>query len=384
MRFEFATAGRIVFGDGTLKEAAPLAAKMGRRALVVTGRDSARALSLLDRLESYKLNPFPFSVSGEPTIPGILEGVHQAREKECDLVIGFGGGSVIDTGKAIAALLTNPGDIFEYVEVIGKAKPLTASPAPCIAIPTTAGTGAEVTRNAVLLSPRHKLKLSMRSELMLPRVALVDPLLTHSLPPDLTASTGLDALTQLIEPFLSCRANPLTDCLCREGILRAARSLKKAYEDGTNASAREDMAIASLFSGLALANAGLGAVHGLAGPLGGMFPAPHGVICARLLPYVMEANHLVLKARDPGSSSLSRFDELAKILTGLPLATAADAVSWIKRLCSLFMVPALSTFGVKEAGIPDIVEKALNSSRMKANPIQLTREELESILHEAL
>jgi len=384
MRFEFATAGRIIFGDGTLKEAAPLAAKMGRRALVVAERDSARALSLLDQMESHKLNPFLFSVSGEPTIHMIQEGLFKAREHECDMVVGFGGGSVIDTGKAIAALLTNPGDIFEYLEVIGKAKPLSALPAPYIAIPTTAGTGAEVTRNAVLLSPEHKLKVSMRSELMLPRVTIVDPVLTHSLPPDLTASTGLDALTQLIEPFLSCRANPLTDGICREGIHRAARSLKKAYEDGTDASAREDMAIASLFGGLALANAGLGAVHGFAGPLGGMFPAPHGVICARLLPFVMEANHIALKARDPGSPILARFDELAKILTGLSLATAPDAVSWIKNLCSLFMVPPLSTFGVKESGIPDIVEKAQNSSSMKANPIQLTREELEVVLYQSL
>jgi len=384
MRFEFASAGRIIFGDGTLNEAAPLAAIMGSRAFVVTGRNTTRVLSLLDQMESQKIKTTSFSVSREPTTDMVLEGAAKARETGCDLVIGFGGGSVIDTGKAVAALLANPGDILDYLEVIGKARPLAASPAPYIAIPTTSGTGAEVTRNAVLLSPGHKLKVSMRSALMLPRAAVVDPVLTCSLPPDVTASTGLDALTQLIEPFLSNKANPLTDGICREGILRAARSLKRAYEDGYDISARRDMAIASLFGGLALANAGLGAVHGFAGPLGGMFPAPHGAICARLLPYVMEANHLALKARDPESPSLARFDDLAKILIGFASATAQDGVSWIKDLCSFLRVPPLSRFGVKQEHIPDIVEKSENSSSMKSNPITLNREELEGILYYAL
>ena len=230
----------------------------------------------------------------------------------CDLIIGLGGGSAIDTGKAIAALLTNAGDPLDYLEVIGRGQALTDAPAPFIAIPTTAGTGAEVTRNAVLASPEHRVKVSLRSPLMLPRVALVDPELTYGLPPAITASTGLDALTQLIEPFVSIRANPLTDAICRDGMRRAARSLRRAYEEGTMLPPARTWP-ASLFGGLALANAGLGAVHGFAGPLGGLFPAPHGVICARLLPLIVEANVRALQERKPNTSVLQRYAEVARL-----------------------------------------------------------------------
>ena len=203
----------------------------------------------------------------------------------------------------MAALLTNEGDLSDYLEVVGKGRPLQNPAAPCIAVPTTAGTGAEVTYNAVLGVPDQHVKVSMRSPLMLPRWAIVDPLLTHSMPPELTASTGLDALTQLIEAFVSNKANPLTDGVCREGLQRAGRSLRRAFEDGSDAEAREDMSLASLFSGMALANAKLGAVHGFAGPLGGMTDAPHGVICGKLLPYVMQANVRALQDRAAGFTS---------------------------------------------------------------------------------
>ena len=208
------------------------------------------------------------------------------------------------------------GELLDYVEIIGRGQALTKPSAPFIAIPTTAGTGSEVTRNAVLASPEHRVKVSLRSPLMLARVALVDPELTYDLPPALTASTGLDALTQLIEPFVCLRANPMTDGLCVEGMRRAARSLRVAFTDGQNKSAREDMAVASLFGGLALANAGLGAVHGFAGPIGGMFPAPHGAVCAALLPHVMTANIRALRQRAPGSEALRRYDKVARLLTG--------------------------------------------------------------------
>ena len=232
------------------------------------------------------------------------------------MVIGLGGGSAIDTGKAIAALLTNPGDPLDYLEVIGRGQALQQTPLPYIAIPTTAGTGSEVTRNAVLASHEHHVKVSLRSPLMLPRVAIVDPELTYSLPPAITASTGLDALTQLIEPYTCNSPNPMIDAICREGMQRAARSLKRAYQNGSDAAAREDMSIAALFGGMALANAKLGAVHGFAGPLGGLFPAPHGMICARLLPFVVEANVRALQMREPDSPVLKRYDEVAQLLTG--------------------------------------------------------------------
>jgi alcohol dehydrogenase class IV len=300
------------------------------------------------------------------------------------MVIAIGGGSAIDAGKAIAALLTNGGSPSDYLEVVGRGQKLTRPSAPFLAIPTTAGTGAEVTRNAVLGVPESGVKVSLRSPLMLPRLALVDPELTHGLPPDMTASTGLDALTQLIEPYVSCRHNPMTDSICREGMSRAARSLRKVCVNGDDATAREDMAIASLFGGLALANAGLGAVHGFAGPFGGMFPAPHGAVCASLLPHVMAVNLDALKQRDPGSETLKRYDEVGEILTGNPRASAQDGVSWVQELCSDLSVSPLSTYGFGETTITDMVEKASAASSMKGNPIELTADEMRKILEQAM
>jgi len=221
MRFEFATATRIIFGPGALQNVAPLAADFGRRAFVVTGRTGERAGPLLEQLTQQQMTPVTFNVAAEPTTTLALAGVQQARAAGCDMVIGLGGGSVLDAGKAIAALLTNTGDLFDYLEVIGRGQPLARPPAPYIAIPTTAGTGTEVTRNAVLASTEHQVKVSLRSPLMLPRLAVVDPELTYSMPPAITASTGLDALTQVMEPYVSNQANPLTDALCREGMQRA-------------------------------------------------------------------------------------------------------------------------------------------------------------------
>jgi len=384
MRFEFATATRIIFGRGTLREAGPIAAEMGSRALLVTGRSTERAAPLLDALTAQGIEAVTFTVSGEPTTEVARQGTERARAADCDLVIGFGGGSVLDSGKAIAALLTNGGVPLDYLEVIGQGKPLTQPAAPYIAIPTTAGTGAEVTRNAVLLSPEHRVKVSLRSPLMLPRLALVDPELTYSLPPGVTASTGLDALTQVMEPYVSLKANPLTDALCREGMRRAARSLRRAYEYGDDPAAREDMALTSLFGGLALANAKLGAVHGFAGPLGGMFPGPHGAICARLLPHAVAVNVRALQERSPASPALRRYDEVAQILTGDDEATASDGVAWVGELCQALQVPPLSSYGLAREDFPALIQKASVSSSMGGNPIKLTPEELAEILTRAL
>jgi alcohol dehydrogenase class IV len=321
---------------------------------------------------------------GEPTTDLVSQGTQRAREAGCDLVVGIGGGSAIDAGKAIAALLTNGGEPLDYLEVIGRGQPLAKPPAPYIAIPTTAGTGAEVTKNAVLTSPEHQVKVSLRSNLTLPRLAIVDPELTYTVPPDITASTGLDALTQVIEPFVSHMASPLTDAICREGIRRGARSLRRAFENGGDAVAREDMAITSLFGGLALANSKLGAVHGFAGPLGGMFHAPHGAICGRLLPHVMATNVQALQERESGNSALQRYDEVAQILIGTPKATAHDGVSWIRALCATLDVPPLSAHGVTADDFPLIIEKASQASSMKGNPAKLNAEEMEQILRQAL
>jgi len=384
MRFEFATATRIIFGPGTLKEIGPIAAEMGSRALVVTGSSPERAQMLLDDLTAQGVEPTVFAVPGEPTTHLVSGGTEKARHAGCDVVIGFGGGSAIDAGKAIAALLANGGEPLDYLEVIGKGQPLAKPPGPCIAVPTTAGTGSEVTKNAVLASPEHRVKVSLRSNLTLPRLAMVDPELTYSVPPEITASTGLDALTQVIEPYVSNKANPLTDAICREGIRRGARSLRRAFENGADVAAREDMAITSLFGGLALANAKLGAVHGFAGPMGGMFHAPHGAICGRLLPYVMAANVQALQERGQGNAALHRYDEVAQLLIGTPRATAHDGVSWVQALCAALDVPPLSTYGVTAGDFPLIIEKAAKSSSMKGNPIALTAKEMEEILRQAL
>jgi alcohol dehydrogenase class IV len=383
MRFEFATAQRIVFGPGTLGELPPIAQGLGSRPLVVTGRTPGRAARLVELLERHGLVPHTFAVDGEPTTDRVRTGIATARAAGCDLVIGFGGGSALDTAKAIAALLTNPGDLLDHLEVIGRAQPLLCPGAPCLALPTTAGTGTEVTRNSVLASPEHRVKVSLRSPFVLPRAALVDPELTLDLPPALTASTGLDALTQLIEPYVCNRANPMVDALCVEGLRRSARSLRRACEQGTDLAAREDLALASLFSGLALANAGLGAVHGFAAPIGGRFPAPHGAVCAALLPHVMSANLEALRARAPGSPALERYAEIGRLLTGRAQAEAADGVHWVRDLCGSLGIRPLRAYGLTEADLPALVDQATQASSMKANPIALTPAELLSILQAA-
>jgi len=384
MRFEFATAARILFGAGALNETAAAASQTGTRVLLVVGKSAQRAGRLIDNLTGSGLPVKLFHVEGEPTVETALAGVEAARRVGCDLVIGLGGGSALDAGKAIAALLTNPGEPLDYLEVVGRGQPLIQPPAPYIAIPTTAGTGAEVTRNAVLTVPEKRVKVSLRSPLMLPRLAIIDPELTYGLPPDITASTGLDALTQLIEPFLSNAANPLTDSLCREGIRCAARSLRKACQNGADPQAREEMCLASLFSGLALANAKLGAVHGFAGPLGGMFPAaPHGALCARLLPFVFETNLAALQERAPDSPTLARFDEVARLLTGKPKARAADGIRWLKQIVETLKIPALKKYGIQESDFPVIIAQAHKASSMKGNPIALNEGELGKILEDA-
>lgn len=384
MRFEFATASRIIFGPGTISEAAPLAASLGKRALVVLGKDEGRASFLIERLRASAVESSIFNIVGEPEVDTVVKGAQIARSRACDLVIGMGGGSVLDGGKAIAAFVTNKGDITDYLEVIGAGKPFENPSIPYIAIPTTAGTGSEVTRNAVLSSPKHRVKVSVRSPYMMPRFSIVDPETTHSLPPETTASTGFDALTQLIEPYVCISPNPLIDAICREGIRRAARSLSLAYENGKNADARNDMALASLFGGLALTNAKLGAVHGLAGPIGGMFPAPHGAACARLLPLVVEANVRALQARSPDSLSLKRYEDVAQLLTGKAEAKAVDCARWLHSLCERLQVKPLSSFGLSREDLPFVVVRAQKANSMKGNPIPLTEDELAWILTQAL
>lgn len=382
--FEFAAPARIVFGAGRWAEAAAIAGGLGRRALLVAGADAARPAALADSLGATGLLAARARVPGEPTAALVEGTAAAARAAGCDVVVAIGGGSVIDAAKAIAALLTNPAPLGDYLEVVGRARPLAARAAPLVAIPTTAGTGAEVTRNAVLLAEAEQVKVSLRSPLMLPAVALVDPTLTHSLPPALTASTGLDALTQCLEPLVTPASSPLSDAVAREGLRRAAGALRRAYADGHDAGARHDMAVASLCGGLALANARLGAVHGFAAPLGGMFPVPHGVACARLLAPVTAANVRALRARDPHSPALARYAEVARTLTGRPAARAEEGAEWLAELTADLAIPPLAAYGVTTGHVAGLVQRARRASSMQGNPVALTDDELAAALQAAL
>ncbi len=383
VNFEFTSPTRVLFGEKRLREAGELVANMGSRALVVEGA-SDRAAPLVELLRARGVATTALRVTGEPTTTLVECGVEQARAVRCDVVVAIGGGSVIDAGKAVAALLTNSESLRMYLEVVGEGRPLTERSAPFIAIPTTAGTGAEVTRNAVLMVEAARVKVSLRSPLMLPAVALIDPELTYTLPPAVTASTGLDALTQCIEPFVTPHANPLTDAVAREGMRRVASGLRRAYRDGGDVEARRDMAVASLCGGLALANAKLGAVHGFAAPLGGMFPIPHGTACARLLVPVVEANVRALRARAPGSQALARYEEIARVLTGDANARAEDVIAWLRELIEAMAIPRLASFGVAADDVPRIVDQARRASSMQGNPIALSDQELAEVLRVAI
>ena len=379
MRFEFATATRIIFAEGSAATLPELARTFGTRPLVVTGASTDRAAAVVSALSAQT-----FAVPGEPTVDLIREGARRVQDDGCDVVVALGGGSAIDGGKAIAAVAANGGEPLEFLEVVGKGRALKVPPLPLIAVPTTAGTGSEVTRNAVLGSPEHGVKASLRSPLMLPRIALVDPELTYGLPPAVTASTGLDALTQLIEPYVSVRANPLVDAICVEGIRRVAGALRRAYHDGADVAARRDMALGSLFGGLALANAGLGVVHGFAAPLGGTWKAPHGALCAAILPHGMAANVDALRARAPQHPALGRYATIASLLTGRNDARAEDGIDWVRELCVELNIPSLRAWGVTQADLPGVVEKAARASSMQANPLPLTDKELLAVIAAAL
>jgi alcohol dehydrogenase class IV len=377
--FEFATAGRIVCGSGARRGLGEILAGLGRRVLVVGGATRRHDAWLDPLLAAHGLVRADVAVGGEPTLDLARAGATAARAAGCDVVLGLGGGSALDAAKAIAALATQPGDVLDYLEVIGAGQPLVVPPLPCVAVPTTAGTGSEVTKNAVLGSPEHGAKVSLRSPLMLPRLAVVDPELTLSLPPDVTAATGLDALAQLIEPFVSVKRQPLADAVCREGLTRVAWALRRACADPTCLAAREAMSLASLCGGMALANAGLGAVHGFAGPIGGMFPAPHGAVCAVLLPGVMEAN--IAAARRTGDQdTLARFTEIARLLTADAAAAPDAAAAWVRQLVAELAIPPLAAYGMTAADIPAIVAQARPASSMKGNPVVLSDDDLAAIL----
>lgn len=371
--FEFATAGRIVFGSGAAAFTVPAAARElggGARIMLVTG-------SRPERWEPFRiaLDAAVFPVTGgEPTVDLARAGASFACAERAAVIVAIGGGSAIDAGKAIAALAANSGEPYDYLEVIGEGRPLSRHPLPFIAVPTTSGTGSEVTRNAVLGSREHGVKASLRSPWMLPAVAVVDPELTRDVPREIAAYTALDALTQLIEPLVSIRANAMSDLIAREGLALAAASLRTLECEG--------MARASLHGGMALANAGLGAVHGFAAAIGGMFPAaPHGAICAALLVPVLRINIAALRARQ---GSLARYEQVAALVTGNPHAAPEDGIAWVRDTVAALEAKPLRAYGVDPARAPEIIAASKRASSMKANPIELHDTELEAALIEAL
>lgn len=411
MNFEFFSPVKIIFGNGISKKIAdhiPQSVTRDNRgaargsnqknrnikALLITGSNSGRADLIIQNLKSSGVIHELMVQSTEPSVTDIISGVQMARETKSDLVIAIGGGSVIDTGKAIAALATNPYDIMRYLEIIGEGLPLTEKPLPMVAIPTTSGTGAEVTCNAVISSAQHKVKVSLRSQSMYPDVALIDPELSLSMSASTTASTGMDALTQLIESFTSRFATPITDALCRAGLSKIARSFKKAYDEQKNLEARSEMSLAALLSGITLSNAKLGAVHGIAGPMGGMIHAPHGVICARLLGEVMASNIATLEEQLHGqfagteqtdrdgltSDSLMRYQEVARILTGNPEAAPHDAITHINEIAQYMHIADITFPAVDSPQISLLARQAEKSSSMKGNPVVLSYDQIRRII----
>jgi len=399
MRYEFATAGRVIVGPGVSADLATLAAGIGRRALLVLGRGTAArrgpAAALAGQLAERGLIVASYTAAGEPQIADVEEGARLAGENGCDMVIGLGGGSVLDTAKGIAALATNDPSsgsgqawALAYMEVVGAGRSLEHAALPVIAVPTTAGTGSEATRNAVIAAPQARAKASIRHPSLLPRLALVDSTLTHGLPPHVTASSGLDALTQLLEAYVSRRAQPIADGLCLEGLARAAWALRRAYHQPDDGAAREAMSTASLLSGIALANAGLGAVHGIAAPLGGGYPAPHGAACAALLPHVTAVNIRALRRRDPEGPALGRYARAAEVLLGRrganEAATLDDLVAALRDLVAELGIPGLASYGLRSEGVAELAAQAATASSTRANPIELELGELEEAIGAAL
>lgn len=379
--FAFATATEILFGRGQADAAPARVAAMGRAVLLVHGRDPSRSAWLEDALHGLGCEVAGFAVPQEPDMALIKAGIGIARDARVQVVVAIGGGAVIDAGKAIAALVPAARPMLDHLEVVGQGAPLDHPPLPFVAMPTTAGTGAEVTRNAVIGVPEHARKVSLRDVRMLPRLAIVDPALTDHCPRGVTLASGLDAITQVIEPYTCTRANPLTDALCRDAIPRGLAAIRRLME-GEDMQARDEMAWVSLCGGLALANAGLGAVHGLAGPLGGLTGAAHGAICGTLLPHVLMANRRAVNNPVPAA----RLDQVAGWIGAafdLPGAALDEAASLLACWSRDAGLPGLTALGIDAAAQAAAAEAAATSSSMQANPGLLSSADLRDLMRRA-
>lgn len=402
MQFTLRTAGQMIFGRGEVRRAPELVAGLGRRVLLVTGGSSLERSGHLSRLgdglAERGLQLVRVKVEHEPDVAQVDAAAAACREAGCDVVLAVGGGSVIDVGKAAAALATNPGSVLDYLEDIGRGPPraLARAPLPVVAAPTTSGSGSESTRNSVVRVPELAVKRSMRSDLMLPRIALVDPDLSAGAPLPVQAAAGLDALTHLLEGYVSRGAQPTTDALALRGLGLAVRALtaiadgakgRGGPDAGADVEAHGAMALASLWGGIVLANAGLGAVHGLVAPLGGQCQVAHGDGCACLLPATLVANVRALRERAPGHPALSRYGEIIGVLcpdgAAAPAQAPERAAERLDALRRDLGVRSLAAQGVSSAHLGPIIAQSRGGS-MKFNPIELHDRELEQILEAAL
>ena len=380
--FQFRTPKNLIIGDGTISQLEALAITLPTPIAVITGARKDRHNLLWASLSKFEQDLIPLINKGEPTIDELIKLTKFTRKKGCKSVIAMGGGSVIDMGKAISALLVNTQHPNNYLEIIGKSLPLDYPAVPMIAIPTTAGTGAEATRNSVISIPNKKVKVSLRHSSMIPETVIIDPILTLSTPRNITTASGLDALTQLIEAFCSNRAHPLTDALCRSGLNNFSLALENTLDDGNNLKARSHLAHAALMSGIALTHVGLGSVHGFAGPLGGRLKKSHGEICATLLPIAIETNIRALQKRDTSQNIINKYNEAASLVLNNPKAKSDDLCIWIRNILSQMCVPKLHDLGFRESDMITTIKQAQKSSSMKSNPVELTETELKNLLEQ--
>lgn len=387
--FSIARIPRIEFGSGSFRKVPGLLAGYGKRALLITGGRSFRETDhwqwLIDTLKQQGFTWEELCVSGEPSPQLVDNAVAAFRHKTFDAVLGVGGGSVLDAAKAIAGLLKPGNSVMDHLEGVGPELAYKGPSTPYIAVPTTAGTGSEATKNAVLsVQGKDGFKKSFRDEQLVPQYAVVDPALLATCPPPLIAANGMDALTQLMESYVSSKANPFTDALAISGLDAVRDGLLAWYEDAHNGPARERMAYAALLSGITLAQVGLGSVHGLAAPLGAFFPIPHGVVCGTLVAAATDVNVSAMTQRDPDNPALAKYAVIGRLLadnTELDDQTARHTLillldDWTKQLD----LPRLDNYGITESDFPLIVANCRGSS-MKTNPIALTDAEVTEILH---
>ncbi len=389
--FTFLTATEIRFGRGQAGTAAATIVGFGQRVLLVHGANRNRAEWLMQALQNLGAEVTGFACPIEPNVALIDAGVNAARAARAEVIVSLGGGAVIDAGKAIAALAVAVRPMRDHLEVVGKGLALDVAPLPFIALPTTSGTGAEVTKNAVIGVPEARRKVSLRDNRMLPRVAIVDPALTDGCPRAVTLASGLDAITQVIEPYVSKKSNIFSDALCRDAIRRGLPALMVLMaEDGQIAhptavisDARDEMAWVSLCGGMALANAGLGAVHGLAGPIGGVSPAAHGAVCGVLLPHVLRVNLEQARVEDSGGQAATRLTEVCDWLGSALGVDGRDAPEALADWSAAQGLAGLTALGLDPALHLEVAEAAITSSSMRGNPVTLDRDTLALILAQA-